>query len=53
MRLDPEPGYLLRLITVPFAAILLVLLVLDRSGKLLAWHISRRRLKNKALADKT
>lgn len=53
MRLDPEPGYLLRLITVPFAAILLVLLVLDRSGKLLAWHISRRRLKNKTLADKT
>lgn len=41
--LNPETGYLLKLASTPFVIILLILFALDRSGKLLAWHISRRR----------
>lgn len=47
--LNPETGYVLKLVTTPFVIILLILLALDRSGKLLAWHIRRRkRLKKSA-----
>ena len=49
--LDPETGYVLKLVTTPFVIILLILLALDRSGKLLAWHLARRRkLKKEASA---
>jgi len=42
----------LKLVTTPFVIILLILLALDRSGKLLAWHLARRRrLKKAASAD--
>lgn len=43
--LDPETGYVLKLVTSLFVIILLTLLALDRSGKLLAWHLSRRKAK--------
>ncbi len=50
--LNPETGYVLKLVTTPFVIILLILLALDRSGKLLAWHLARRRrLKKAASAD--
>ena len=46
--LDPDTGYMLKLITAPFVIFMLILLALDHSGKLLAWHIShRRKLKSK------
>ncbi len=41
--LNPETGYVLKLVTSPFVIILLILLALDRSGKLLAWHLARRK----------
>lgn len=40
--LDPDTEYMLKLVTGPFVIILLSLLALDRSGKLLAWHLKRR-----------
>lgn len=40
--LDPDTEYVLKLVTGPFVIILLSLLALDRSGKLLAWHLNRR-----------
>lgn len=40
--LDPEPGYVLRLVTIFFLTVLAILLILDRSGKMLAWHLSRK-----------
>ena len=43
-KLDPNTGYVLKLITAPFVIILLILLALDHSGKLLAWHLSHRRI---------
>lgn len=45
--LDPEPNYYLRLISLTFGAILVVILILDRSGKLLQWHLDRRRRKDR------
>lgn len=50
--LDPETGYVIKLLTIPFIALLLLLLVLDRSGKLLTWHLSKRKTKKKAAAEK-
>lgn len=47
--LNPETSYVHKIITVPFVSILLVLLVLDRSGKLLKWHLSRRNIRNKSM----
>lgn len=41
--LDPEPTYYLKLISVSFGLILVVMLILDRSGKLLQWHLQRRK----------
>jgi len=41
--LNPETGYILKLVTTPFVIILLIFLALDRSGKLLAWHLTRRK----------
>lgn len=41
--LNPETGYVLKLVTSPFVIILLILLALDRSGKLLAWHLKHRK----------
>lgn len=43
--LNPETGYILKLVTSPFVIILLIILALDRSGKLLAWHMNRRKMK--------
>ena len=40
--LNPDTGYMLKLVTTPFVIILFSLLALDRSGKLLAWHLKRR-----------
>ena len=50
--LDPETEYMLKLVSTPFVIILLSLLALDRSGKLLAWHLKRRN-RYKAVTDKT
>lgn len=41
--LNPETGYMLKLLTTPFVIIMLVLLALDHSGKILSWHIARRK----------
>lgn len=41
--LNPETGFVLKLVTTPFVIILLIFLALDRSGKLLAWHLARRK----------
>lgn len=41
--LNPNTGYVLKLVTAPFVIILLIILALDHSGKLLAWHIARRK----------
>lgn len=46
--LNPDTGYILKLVTTPFVIILLVMLALDRSGKLLAWHLARRRRRKTA-----
>lgn len=46
--LDPQPSDMLRIITLSFIIIILVILVLDRSGKLLAWHLRRRKLADKS-----
>lgn len=43
--LDPDTGYMLRLITAPFVLALFIVTALDHSGKILAWHLARRRLK--------
>lgn len=51
--LDPETGYVLKLVTTPFVIILLVMLALDRSGKLLAWHLARRRRRKADEKSKT
>ena len=50
--LAPETEYMLKLVSTPFVIILLSLLALDRSGKLLAWHLKRRN-RYKAVTDKT
>lgn len=49
--LDPNTGYVLKLVTAPFVIILLIILALDHSGKLLAWHIARRKRLNTAKAE--
>ncbi len=50
--LDPEPTYYLKLISVSFGLILVVMLILDRSGKLLQWHLQRRKRKASAATVK-
>lgn len=44
--LDPDLNYYLNLITVVFGGVIFVILVLDRSGHLVAWHIRRRKRSN-------
>ncbi|MDE6377896.1 MAG: DoxX family protein [Duncaniella sp.] len=46
--LDPDTGYMLKLITAPAVIALLIVMALDHSGKLLAWHLARRKRKEKA-----
>lgn len=41
--IDPVRIYMLRLLSLSFGAILLVILVLDRSGKLLQWHLNKKK----------
>lgn len=48
--LNPETGYILNTLTVIFAAVIFIIMILDRSGRLLAWHIRRRRRKQKQTA---
>lgn len=51
-RLQPDNEHVLRSLTLFFAGALLVLMILDRSGKLLAWVIRRRSRRQKiATAD--
>lgn len=50
--LDPEPTYYLKLISVSFGLIFVVMLILDRSGKLLQWHLQRRKRKASAATVK-
>lgn len=40
--LDPRCGYVLNTVTLIFLGILIAILILDRSGKLVAWLIKRR-----------
>lgn len=51
--LNPETSYVLKLVTTPFVIILLILLALDRSGKLLAWHLQRRKRHKKTTEEDT
>ncbi|MCM1164050.1 MAG: DoxX family protein [Muribaculaceae bacterium] len=44
--LDPHHSDVLRALTGAFGLILVVIFVLDRSGKLITWHILRRRRKD-------
>lgn len=41
--LDPETGYMLKLMTAAAAIALLIMMALDHSGKILAWHLARRK----------
>lgn len=41
--LDPDTSYWLKLFTGTWAVVMMVLFILDRSGKLVKWHIMRRR----------
>lgn len=41
--LDPEPTYYLYLLSITFAGIIFITMVLDRSGRLVAWHIRYHR----------
>lgn len=50
--LNPELEYVLEILTIPFLGILFVILILDRSGKLLAWHLKRNSLKRKSPVKK-
>ena len=43
--LDPEPRYYLNLLTLFFGGVIFVIMVLDRSGRLVSWHIRRRKSK--------
>lgn len=43
--LDPEAGDILRMLTLTFAVVIAVIMILDRSGRLVAWHLRRRRKK--------
>lgn len=45
--LDPDTGQMLQLITAPFFIALAVIILLDSSGKMLALHITRRRMRSK------
>lgn len=49
--LNPNTGHMLKLVTAPFVIILLIILALDHSGKLLAWHIARRKNINALKTD--
>lgn len=42
-RIDPQPKYMLKMLTAAFGTILLIILILDRSGKLIKWHLTRRK----------
>lgn len=46
--LNPETRYVLNTLTAIFASVIFIIMILDRSGRLLAWHIKRRRRKQKA-----
>lgn len=50
--LDPDTEYVLKLLTIPYVGLLSIILILDRSGKLLAWHIRRGNLKRKSSVEK-
>ncbi|MCM1077235.1 MAG: DoxX family protein [Bacteroides sp.] len=41
--LDPEPTYILYVTSITFAGIIFIIMMLDRSGRLVAWHIRRRK----------
>ena len=44
--LDPQSGYTLKLVSVVFGGVMLVVFILDRSGWLLTWHLKRRKKKD-------
>ena len=44
-RLNPATGYVLNTLTLIFAAIIVVIMILDRSGRLVGWLIKRRKRK--------
>lgn len=46
--LNPEIGYVLNTLTVVFATVIFAIMILDRSGRLVSWHL-RRRKRKKAL----
>lgn len=41
--LNPETSYVLNTLTVIFGAVIFIIMILDRSGRLLAWHLRRRK----------
>lgn len=41
--LDPEPTYWLYMLSIVFGGLVFIIMVLDRSGRLVAWHIGHRR----------
>ncbi|MCH5325828.1 MAG: DoxX family protein [Duncaniella sp.] len=51
--LDPEPDFVLKSLTFGFGAVFLIFFILDRSGKLIQWHFSRKKRKQKVLQSKT
>lgn len=49
--LDPDIRHMLQLITAPFLIALVVIIALDHSGKMLAWHFTKRRLRKKGTSN--
>ena len=49
--LDPRTAHWLGSLSILFGGALLVILILDRSGKLLQWHLTRRALRRSAVKD--
>lgn len=47
--LNPETSYVLNTLTAIFASVIFIIMILDRSGRLLSWHIKRRRRKQKTV----
>lgn len=43
--LNPETSYVLNTLTVVFATLIFSIMILDRSGRLVSWHLRRRRRK--------
>lgn len=41
--LDPEPTYWLYLLSITFAGVVFIIFMLDRSGRLVAWHLRQHR----------